>query len=40
MRYIEEFRDPKAAKGILAAIEKVVDQIGATAENPIHIMEI
>jgi hydrogenase expression/formation protein HypD len=40
VRYIEEFRDPKAAKGVLAAIARVVDEIGATAENPVHIMEI
>lgn len=40
MRYVEEFRDPVAAKSVLAAIERVVDQIGATAEKPVHIMEI
>jgi len=40
MRYIEEFRDPKAAEGLLAAITRVVDEIGATAEKPVHIMEI
>ncbi|MGH1416972.1 MAG: hydrogenase formation protein HypD [Pelagimonas sp.] len=40
MRYVEEFRDPVAAKSVLAAIEKVVDEIGATKEKPIHIMEI
>ena len=40
MRYIEEFRDPKAAEGVLSAISRVVDEIGATAENPVHIMEI
>ncbi|MEM1129125.1 MAG: hydrogenase formation protein HypD [Pseudomonadota bacterium] len=40
MRYVEEFRDPVAAKAVLAAIETVVDEIGATAEKPVHIMEI
>ena len=40
MRYVEEFRDPKAAKGILAAIARVADEIGATKEKPVHIMEI
>ncbi|WP_424971358.1 hydrogenase formation protein HypD [Dinoroseobacter sp. S76] len=40
MKYVQEFRDPKAAKGVLAAIEKVCDEIGATAEKPVHIMEI
>lgn len=40
MKYAEEFRDPKAAKALLDAIAKVVAQIGATAEKPVHIMEI
>ncbi|MFT5742177.1 MAG: hydrogenase expression/formation protein HypD [Paracoccaceae bacterium] len=40
MKYVQEFRDPTAAKAVLAAIEKVADQIGATAEKPVHIMEI
>ncbi|MDF0595049.1 hydrogenase formation protein HypD [Psychromarinibacter halotolerans] len=40
MRYVEEFRDPVAAKGVLRAIADVVDQIGATRDNPVHIMEI
>ncbi|MEO0691346.1 MAG: hydrogenase formation protein HypD [Pseudomonadota bacterium] len=40
MRYIEEFRDPKAAHGVLAEIARVVEQIGATKEKPLHIMEI
>ena len=40
MRYVEEFRDPKAAKGVLSAIARVTDEIGATKERPVHIMEI
>ncbi|WP_425052426.1 hydrogenase formation protein HypD [Psychromarinibacter sp. S121] len=40
MRYVEEFRDPKAARGVLAAIARVTGEIGATAEKPVHIMEI
>ena len=40
MRYVEEFRDPTAAKALLAEIEKVTKQIGATKEKPVHIMEI
>ena len=40
MKYVEEFRDPKAAKGVLAAIAQVTDEIGATREKPVHIMEI
>ncbi|MCB1335307.1 MAG: hydrogenase formation protein HypD [Roseivivax sp.] len=40
MKYAEEFRDPKAARALLARIAAVTDEIGATAENPVHIMEI
>ena len=40
MRHVEEFRDPTAAKALLAEIEKVTNQIGATKEKPVHIMEI
>lgn len=40
MRYVEEFRDPKAAKALLAEIAKVADEIGATKEKPVHIMEV
>ena len=29
MRYVEEFRDPVAAKSVLQAIEKTVEEIGA-----------
>lgn len=40
MKYADEFRDPVAAKGLLAEIEKTINTLGATAEKPIHIMEI
>ncbi len=40
MKYAEEFRDPVAAKGLLAAIETVIAEIGATADKPVCIMEI
>ena len=40
MRYVQEFRDPQAAKGVLSAIARVADEIGATREAPVHIMEI
>ena len=40
MRYVQEFRDPKAAKGVLTAIARTADEIGATREKPVHIMEI
>ncbi len=40
MKYADEFRDPKAAKAILARIGDLCDEIGATAEKPLHIMEV
>jgi hydrogenase expression/formation protein HypD len=40
MKYAEEFRDPVAARAVLDQIAKTVDQIGASAQNPVHIMEI
>ena len=40
MKYADEFRDPVAAKGVLAAIERVTQEIGATKEKPVHIMEV
>lgn len=40
MKYAEEFRDPSAARGLFDAIAKVADQIGATPEQPVNIMEI
>jgi hydrogenase expression/formation protein HypD len=40
VRYIEEFRDPRAAKGVLAEIARVTEAIGATRDHPVQIMEI
>ncbi len=40
MKFTDEFRDPRAAKGVLAAIARATDAIGASAEHPVHIMEI
>lgn len=40
MKYVSEFRDPVAAKSVLAAIARITDALGATEENPVHIMEI
>ncbi len=40
MKYVEEFRDPAAARRLLSAIERVTSEIGATRENPVRIMEI
>lgn len=40
MKYADEFRDPVAARNVLNAISAIVDRIGATAEEPVSIMEI
>lgn len=40
MKFVTEFRDPVAAKRLLAAIERVCKRIGADADNPVRIMEI
>lgn len=40
MKYVDEFRDPKAAKSLLKAIADKIEELGATKEKPIHIMEI
>ena len=40
MRYVEEFRDPKAAKALIAAIGAMADRLGATKADPVRIMEI
>ncbi len=40
MKYAEEFRDPKAARSLLNAIHSLCDEIGATKQKPVHIMEI
>lgn len=40
MKYVSEFRDPKAAKGLLKEINALIDAMGRTGENPVRIMEI
>lgn len=40
MKFASEFRDPLAARAVLAEIARLVERIGATRENPLHIMEI
>ena len=40
MKFVDEFRDPLAARSLLAAIDEIVKELGATAEKPIHIMEV
>ncbi|MBI1418266.1 MAG: hydrogenase formation protein HypD [Limimaricola sp.] len=40
MKYASEFRDPKAARALLAEIARVADGLGATRARPVAIMEI
>jgi hydrogenase expression/formation protein HypD len=40
MKHASEFRDPVAARALLSAIAAKADQIGATREKPVHIMEV
>lgn len=40
MKFASEFRDPAAARGLLSAIAQKAEVIGATRDNPVHIMEI
>lgn len=40
MKYVDEFRDPRAGKKVVAQIARLVEQLGRTAEDPIKIMEV
>lgn len=40
MKYASEFRDPVAARALLAAIAAKAEALGATRARPVHIMEI
>lgn len=40
MKFASEFRDPTAARALLDRIAEKAEAIGATRENPVHIMEI
>lgn len=40
MKFVDEFRDPAAAESLLSAISDTVERLGATAEDPVHIMEV
>ncbi len=40
MKHVTEFRDPALAKGLLAEIARLCEQIGARREKPVQIMEI
>lgn len=40
MRYVDEFRDPKKARALLRAIERLCGEIEACRERPLQIMEV
>jgi len=40
MKFASEFRDPVAAKALLAAIARRAEGLGATRDKPVYIMEI
>lgn len=40
MKYVDEFRNPKSGKGILADIERLVQKTGRTKAHPLKVMEI
>lgn len=40
MKYIQEFRDPEKAKFLLQGIKQLTQQLNATAEKPIRLMEV
>ena len=40
MKYVDEFRDPLAARGLLREIEASVARLGATDAKPLQVMEV
>lgn len=40
MRFVEEFRDPQAARAVLARIDALTEQLGRTAADPLKFMEV
>lgn len=40
MKHVTEFRDPALARNLLGEIARLADQIGATRDKPVRIMEI
>jgi hydrogenase expression/formation protein HypC len=40
MKYIDEFRDPKAAQALLREIAALIDTVGATEAQPVRLMEV
>ena len=40
MKYVDEFRDPLAARALLREITAATERLGATPTNPLQIMEV
>ncbi len=40
MKYVDEFRDPKAGQKVIAEIARLVARTGRSADDPIKIMEV
>ncbi|HUF55408.1 MAG TPA: hydrogenase formation protein HypD, partial [Thermohalobaculum sp.] len=40
MKYATEFRDPEKARALIAAIERVLQQIEMPEGRPLHVMEV
>ena len=40
MKYVDEFRDPLAARGLLREIEASVFRLGASQAKPLQVMEV
>lgn len=40
MKYVDEFRDPKKAQGLLHEIQKLAEQLGRKKNQPLKLMEI
>ncbi len=40
MKYVDEFRDPVTARGVVGAIKATLERIGASGEKPVSIMEV
>ena len=40
MKYVDEFRDPRAARALLGSIAAATERLGATPNKPLQIMEV
>ncbi|MBA2078378.1 MAG: hydrogenase formation protein HypD [Rhodanobacter sp. 68-29] len=40
MKFVDEFRDPSTAKALLREVTACLDQLGATEQNPVQVMEV